>query len=38
MVDEMKKRCIICGCTGHSIFGCINHWTGHKKNNGNCMK
>ncbi|WP_154670567.1 hypothetical protein [Candidatus Nitrosocosmicus sp. SS] len=32
------KKCIICGCTGHSLFGCISHWRGHKENNGLCNK
>jgi hypothetical protein len=31
-----NKKCIICGCSGHSLFGCFSHWTGHKKNNGMC--
>ena len=30
-----RRRCIICGCTEHFIFGCYNHWKYHKKDNEN---
>lgn len=33
-----NKKCIICGCSDHSVFGCFSHWTGHKKNEGMCQK
>jgi len=36
MENKTKKRCIICGCTEHFIFGCVTHWKYHKKNNGKC--
>lgn len=35
---EKTKKCIICGCSGHALFGCISHWRGHKENNGLCNK
>lgn len=37
-LNKNNKKCIICGCSGHSLFGCFSHWTGHKKNNGMCNK
>ncbi|WP_257786309.1 hypothetical protein [Candidatus Nitrosocosmicus hydrocola] len=36
--DGTNKKCIICGCRGHALFGCFNHWTGHKKTNGKCTR
>lgn len=36
--NKNNKKCIICGCSGHSVFGCFSHWTGHKKNEGMCQK
>lgn len=34
---EKIKRCPICGCTEHRMFGCGNHWTKHKvRPDGRC--
>ena len=27
----MRKRCPLCGCTKHYIFGCHEHWLKHDK-------
>jgi len=26
------KKCPICGCTQHKLFGCGRHWLRHTKN------
>jgi hypothetical protein len=32
MTDNRRlKRCPICGCTEHRIFGCATHWLTHKR-------
>jgi hypothetical protein len=32
MTDKRRlKRCPICGCTEHRIFGCATHWLTHKR-------
>jgi len=33
----LLKKCPICGCTQHKLFGCHRHWLHHTMNNdGTC--
>jgi hypothetical protein len=33
----LMKKCPICGCTKHKLFGCARHWLRHTRNiEGSC--